>query len=316
MLAEAEFERFGLRVRLLPEKLRKDFGLDYLCQVLEPDGRAGHASVTGDVIGAAVRGTSDPKAKVRLRRSDVRHLLTAEFPVCLVLVHLPPGASPQLYFRFMDEPFSAVLAEALKSGTASFTIDPAELLEQAAFPAELERVIKPGFVERVRLSRASRAVEAVLPRSRLVFQRTERGDLTVVEVSDFFAQFAVESPEEKHLVHVAAFGAAGRFAGRFSNLRVKPALIDALKGLPSPIVISSPVLEEVDNGQRAVRADHVPLRAAAYKRSLRLGPRERVLHNDVGCDAARRSMGAHHQRPARSGVRTRITGVPGLMAVS
>ena len=69
MLAESQFHQAGLRANLLPEKVRNDFGVDFLCQVAGPSNKAGLALVSGTVIGAAVRGTDGRKAKIRLSRS-------------------------------------------------------------------------------------------------------------------------------------------------------------------------------------------------------------------------------------------------------
>lgn len=243
-LAEVEFDRSGLRAGVLPEKVRRDFGVDFLCQVAGPPDKAGTAIVGGAVIGAAVRGTDNRKPKIRLTRNDISKLLSADFPICVVLVHAPSSQRPRLFFRFIDEAFSLKLRDALSSSAHSTVIRSSDLFAWSMFTTEVARVTAPGFVERIRLSRATRAINRILPASRLMVRRTENGELTVVSVTDFFGQFAIESAEEKRQLHAAAFGAASRLTDRFADLKVKPALIEALHGLPSPIAITAPVVEE------------------------------------------------------------------------
>jgi len=108
------------------------------------------ALVSGALIGAAVRGTDGRKAKIRLRRKNVEKLLSAQFPICLVLVHAPSSDRPQLFFRFVDAGFSTTLAALLSDGGNSIVIRSSDLLDWGKFGEELTRATTPGFVERTR----------------------------------------------------------------------------------------------------------------------------------------------------------------------
>ena len=125
---EDAFRRFGSRMGLLPNKVEKDYGTDFLCLVETTPDRAGSADIKGDLIGAFVRATSGRRPRITVSRSDAGHLLECVYPMCVVMVHRPDEPEESIYFRFLDASFMQKLTEFLNSSTKTLTIVSADLL--------------------------------------------------------------------------------------------------------------------------------------------------------------------------------------------
>lgn len=176
---EDHFRLFAGRNRLIASKCEQDFGTDFLCQIEGVQGKTGEAPVLGRLLGAFVRSTENKRGRIRLDREDVEHLLACEYPVLVVLVHLPKDREAAIYFRFVDGEFGEMLADYLTRNEKSISLTPTNLNEERMLTSELSRALTPGFVEQFRVSLAAKSLDRVIPHSRVQVRRSQDGSITL-----------------------------------------------------------------------------------------------------------------------------------------
>lgn len=253
---EDQFRLFASRHHLIANKCEQDFGTDFICMIEGAQNKAGMSTVLGGVIGAFVRATQLKRGRIQLDKDDVEHLLACEYPVCVVLVHLRGNGEPSMHFSFVDGAFGEALAGFVESGGKHTYLTSSGLCAESLFDYELQRAIRPGFVEQFRVRLAGLRLDRVIPHSRIQVLRFDDGSFTLVKIQDFFSQFADDGISQPAL-HKAIFGVEHFMHERLSNLPLRPELIESLQGLPSPVVIEAaiPVMDgaiEVESGDGAV----------------------------------------------------------------
>ncbi|MCC7540556.1 MAG: hypothetical protein IT379_30345 [Deltaproteobacteria bacterium] len=230
---EALFAAAAVEHGLIPQKTTADYGLDYFCQVEGvPDAR-GVARITGGMIGVAVRSTNKPRPRVVLSRDDADFLLRCNFPVVLALVHVGPKVADPVSVRLLDDAFADVLLEFLATSNDEITVTPAQCAPASTLRDLANRVARPGWTEQLKLHVATRLAGRVLDGPRIECHRSTDGEWTLVETTDFLAQF-LAPPEH---IRAAVFGLPARMLGRLSALPLHPAVIEAATFLPHPVAI-------------------------------------------------------------------------------
>ena len=115
--AEHQFGAWATDRSLNATLVRKDYGLDFICQIFQKVPRSTSEEVHGAVLMVQVRGTEgESRPRIALSREDAENLLRQTGPACVVALN--PDSGP-IAFRFIDETFSKRLEEFLETGQAS-----------------------------------------------------------------------------------------------------------------------------------------------------------------------------------------------------
>lgn len=257
------FRLFARRHRLSPTKVEEDLGTDFLCMGEGRPRRDGTAPVLGIVIGACVRTSESYDGRIQLDRSDAEHLLTCDFPTVIALVHTHKLAEQAIHFRFLDRWLVQRLVDFLtkrkSSGKARSTISftPPAFLPETAFDQALTEATAPGFLESLRITIAHARLASVIPRTQIRVFAAEDGGLTLVELEDFTAQFAISDSTTEGALCDAVFGSPDKLHTRLGRLPIRPELLAALMRLPAPAVVVGQIpawdyeLESVDTTGQA-----------------------------------------------------------------
>lgn len=67
---EDAFRWFARRHGMLPTKLERDYGVDFICQVAGERGQTGARPVLGALAGFSVRSTTRPDERITVTRKD------------------------------------------------------------------------------------------------------------------------------------------------------------------------------------------------------------------------------------------------------
>jgi hypothetical protein len=243
-LGESLFRVFCEKNYLIPNKVEHDFGFDFLCQIDLAKNRAQLGQVAGNFVGFSVRSTIKPDGQIKLRRADVECLLAAELPVGLALVKLDGAESGEVFFRLLDEDFTAELCAFVASKKGSKRFVPGDLLPGAEIQESMKRALVSGFVERSRLVAAEKLTAPVVGDVRIQIRRDGDGQATLVAALDLYKYFEQRNDADKRSLHLATFGAP-RFRGRrLRNLALKERLMGGLARLPEPYVLAGFVMDE------------------------------------------------------------------------
>jgi hypothetical protein len=232
---EDAFRPFSSRHGLLSTKVEEDVGFDFLCQV-EEEGAEDLREIAGSLLGISVRSSSSKKPRVRLDRSDAEAMLRANFVVCLALVAVTPKAET-VYYRFLDERFARDLANLLASDRTSLSLTPSDCLDESAFESDLRTALKGNMPEKVKLAVAAHRVQRLLPDAELRIVRSAGGELTVVEIADFYDYFVRGQTPEADEVHAAVFGSPRLRMDRLAQLGPRPDISSELKRLPDAVLV-------------------------------------------------------------------------------
>jgi len=230
---EAAFRRYGLRAGLLPNKVDEDVGIDFFCQVEGARGGNGSALIVPKVVGVNVRSTMAKRhPRIRLDRSDAEGLLQAEFPTFVALVHLD-GRTETVYHRFVDEEFAVELADFLAGSHNWLYLSPRQCRGEGSFAGDLAGVLAGNAPERVKVALAERGLAEYVPEATVEVRRNRVGELTVVEVGNFYDLFLRSREPTQDSVYGAVFGAPGKRVERLARLGPRPELAETLMGLPT-----------------------------------------------------------------------------------
>lgn len=262
---EAYFRLFAERHGLIANKCEQDFGTDFLCQVEGVQEKTGVAPVIGGLLGAFVRTTKSRRGRIRLHRKDIEHLLICEYPICVVLIHLPRGREIGNYFSFVDEELGEMIADFLERGGDNVYLTPSQLKQEFMFEDELSRVLKPGSVEQFRIRLAAKKLDRLIPHTRVQVRRAKDGSFTLVKIRDFFSQFPNDLVS-RGILYKAVFGHEDHMFSRFRQVPILPGLIESLSSLPFPVAITGPlpiqaILIEVVSEDGSIRACTFELRS-------------------------------------------------------
>lgn len=231
---EDAFELWAGDHRLLTSRPREDYGFDFVCEV--ESASTGTSDITGDFVAFSVKSTSSRANRVRLNRDDAERLLGAKIVACVALVEAG-GGKYEVHHRFVDETFATELADFLASDRKFMTLTPAKCHGARAFDRNLEAALRGHFPERVRLAVARHRLAKDLPSPRLEVRRTEDGELTLVEVPDFYSFFVDSRLPTRGPHYEAIFGSPRLRFDRLADLGPRPTVVKQLELLPNPILV-------------------------------------------------------------------------------
>jgi hypothetical protein len=255
---EEAFSLFASRHHLLPNRPAEDVGFDFLCQVENPLGLpASIRPILGTVIGVSVRSTSTSKQQIKLSRADAETMLQAEFVVCLAVVLVRPEGET-IYYRFLDKDFALELAAFLASNAKKLIIKAESCARTDTFDADLLTSLRGNQPERVRIAVASAGVRVHLPDARIEIRRNADGELTLVEIDDFYSAFRHGDPQQESL-RGAIFGSPRLRFARLAAIGPRPGLTESLASLPDPVLVGGVLEAEVrlvaENASGSSRAE-------------------------------------------------------------
>lgn len=229
---------------LIPNKVEHDFGFDFLCQIDLAKSLAELGQIAGSFVGFSVRSTIKPDGKIKLTRADVQCLLAAEFPAGLALVKLNGTDSGEVFFRLLDEEFTAELCAFVASKKETKRFVPRDLLSGTKIREEVKRASASGFVERSRLVAAEKLTAPIVGDVHIQIRRGGNGQATLVTALDLYKYFEQKNDADRQSLHLATFGAP-RFRGkRLRDLALKERLMGSLARLPEPYVLAGFVMDE------------------------------------------------------------------------
>lgn len=236
-IGEDHFRLFCTSNNLLPTKVERDYGLDFLCQVDLAASLSQTGTLAGTPVGFSVRATARADGRIKLTRSDAECLLAAELPVALALVNLRDGQGTEIYFRFLDRDFIVELHEFLSSAKKVKHFKPADLKSAAIFRDELAPALAPGFVEKARVAAAELLASPVEGAVCVEVRRGSQGELTLTTAFDFYRLFDRRSPDQLKALMIATFGAPRFRDDRLSRLALNAGLCGGLARLPAPYML-------------------------------------------------------------------------------
>ncbi len=231
---EDAFELWAADHRLLTNRPREDYGFDFVCEV--ESSSTGTSDITGDFVAVSVKSTSSRANRVRLNRDDVERRLSAKIVACAALVVFH-GGHYGVHHRFVNKVFATELADFLASDRQFMTLTPAKCHGAGSFDRNLEAALRGHFPERVRLAVARHRLAKDLPSPRLEVRRTKDGELTLVEVPDFYSFFVDNGVPERGSHYEAIFGSPRLRLDRLVNLGPRPPVGKQLELLSSPILV-------------------------------------------------------------------------------
>lgn len=283
LLGENAFREVAARLRLIPQRVEQDVGIDFFCQPVLGGGPI--SSVSGHVVGACVRATRGKAGRIGLSNADAHQLLACSFPVLVVLVHLHKNKKA-VYARLLDEELGVKLARAIRDGQESVTLRASDLKDESALAHDLEDL--GNAAERTRLRMVSHLIREVIPSARLQVRRDPSGQLAIIEVPRLVEGFDVSTETALRKLHTAVFGAPSMLGERLSQLPMKQNFVSSLEYLPGPIVlgggIESPPARVTVSGPSGTATAMFRVRMAPKKMGyvhdcgLSLTISERTLH--------------------------------------
>jgi hypothetical protein len=123
--AEFQFGAWATDRGLSANLVSKDYGLDFLCQILKRSVGSKSEEIHGALLAVQVRGTkSSSRPRIKLTRKDAENLLRQNNPSCVVALN--PDDGP-VSFRFVDEAFSQKLEDFVGSRRSSMAMYVSEM---------------------------------------------------------------------------------------------------------------------------------------------------------------------------------------------
>ena len=243
---EKAFEIWAVKNRVLPTKLDPDQGIDYVCQVVGNKTQKASYETPGHLMAVAVRSSDKAEIKVNLDRNDAELLLCLNLPAALAMLDLrSEGDFPDIYFRFLDAAFIRDLFVFLKGTKKGRTVKAGTCVSNPnAIRSAIEKAFLPGAWEKIQALKRTLRLQDVVNDALLSVVSTGTSSYSLVRIPRFFDQYDTGKPAVQATVEAAVFGRQEFFADRLRSLPLRDGLLDALKELPSPIVIGGVASEE------------------------------------------------------------------------
>jgi len=165
-VGELAFASWASKGPFTANKAEDDFGVDYMCQLLEPAGKSGSQEVSGKSVFVQVKSTSDAvKPRIGINRDDAATALRQAGVFAIAGVHLP---SEDVYFRWLDIPFMEELHEFLKSNRKTLTMRLDSMSQGVdSFAKDLRERAKHGQRAKFERARVRLGLAAAIPGARL-----------------------------------------------------------------------------------------------------------------------------------------------------
>jgi len=238
---------------LVPQKVERDYGIDFFCQVMEPTDIETEES-TGLLIGVQVRSVAGKsRPRVALDKTDAVSALRLSIPYCLVAVDT---VKRQTYYRFLDEDLLREFHSFIESGakTKSFRLSGFETGVKS-FADSLRVICTPAAQTRLKIIRAALRIEAHLPGAELQLFQTRSGGVALVDVPWLTQVFRID-PAKKEEISSRIFEYNSFPIREVSVLPVKNAFNSIKPLVDGPIVFKGAIEKQVDlfvkNGDETV----------------------------------------------------------------
>lgn len=194
------FAAWATDVGMTANKAVEDVGVDFFCQVLDPDGE-----VRGELLAVQVRSTASyASRRLELTRDDVAAALRVEGPYCFAGVDVH---SRRVGFRFLDDALVSEFIELLRNGGERWGTRFRDLESGSeTFRATLARITAPGYQHRLRVVREQEFLRLVVPGSTISVAVTTNGAAPTVELPWLSSAFEVDPSRrgevlERVLIH-------------------------------------------------------------------------------------------------------------------
>jgi hypothetical protein len=197
-LGESIFETFALKNGLIPNKVKRDYGIDFVCQPTERSSFDGISHVKSSLLGVNVRSCSQRRARVKYSKDDITQILKTDFPALLVLVDVE---NEVVYHRFLDIDLLKFFHYEIAQGKQSITMTPTKMNHgDYEFQNALAQVMEAKNQQKLRLCVMQHRLSQLIGPSRLSIQRSSEGSFAVVEVFNFEEIFKNQEDKIKSTV--------------------------------------------------------------------------------------------------------------------
>ena len=197
-LGESIFETFALKNGLIPNKVKRDYGIDFVCQPTQRSLFAGISQVKSSLLGVNVRSSSQRRVRVKYSKDDITQILKTDFPVLLALVDVE---NEVIYHRFLDIDLLEFLHYKIAQGKQSVTMTPSKMNHgDQEFQNALALVMEAKYQQKLRLRVMQHRLSQLVGPSRLSIQRSPEGSFAVVEIFNFEEIFKNQEDKIKSTV--------------------------------------------------------------------------------------------------------------------
>jgi hypothetical protein len=220
---------------LSPNLVTKDYGLDFICQILQPIPGGRVEEVHGALLAAQVRGTEGgARPRIKLYREDVENLLRQDHAVCVIALN--PSNGP-VAFRFLDEAFAKTLEAFRDSTRQSMTLRLDEMdTDPGLFDRTLIELRRPGTQYRMRIDRVRRQLARSFPGSNLSI-RSDQGPLNAfLKVPWIGSIFNVATTKKNDVRKI--FFETGQFPSARSGISMRPEILSLRELADGDVVVA------------------------------------------------------------------------------
>lgn len=176
------FRCFASQIGLIPNKIERDYGIDFLCQIPENLSSNYPKIVKFSVIGAIVRTSNAKKPHRSLKKDDIDSMLRADFPIVVILIGLK---KKEVYYRFLDAELLKELHETLRCGKRQFILRPRSMnKDNNEFKKSLYVITRNENQQKLRLLFTQLRLHEIIGKAKLTFIYQENGNVVLVEVDD------------------------------------------------------------------------------------------------------------------------------------
>jgi hypothetical protein len=181
-IGELIFEQFAVKNDLIPNKVKRDYGIDYVCQPTEYLS-AGIRSVRATFLGVNVRSSAQRRVRAKYTKEDLMQILKSDFPTLLILVDVN---NEVVFYRFLDMELLDFFHDEIVQGKQTVTLAPVKMNRNTEeLPKFLAQIMEPRYQERLRLRGIELRLSQIIGSVRLRLQRSSGGSFAVVEVRNF-----------------------------------------------------------------------------------------------------------------------------------
>lgn len=264
---EALFRVWATDSHLVPQKVERDYGIDFFCQVMEPVDMETEES-TGLLIGVQVRSVAGKsRPRVVFDKADAVSALRLSIPYCLVAVDTE---RQQIYYKFLDERLLREFHSFIDSDakTKSYRLSSFNTGAEG-FTDSLHTICTPAAQIRLKISRTALKIEADVSGADLKVLQTRSGGIALVDVPWLTQVFQID-PAKKEEISSRIFEHDSFPIREVSGLPIKKAFESIKPLVDGPIVFRGAVEKQIDlfvrNGEET-RTDSFCLRRVEDERA-------------------------------------------------
>lgn len=240
---ESLFATWALDNSLVPQKLEKDYGIDFFCQVMKPISGSSE-ELTGAILAVQVRSVmGKARRRVKVDRTDVESALRLSVPYCLIGVDVD---APKIYHLFLDETLIREFHPFLESCQKTMSLRLVRFNStEAEFKGSLFRMTAPATQSRIGVVKAQLKLSSDLPGASLKILQSSGPSSALVEVPWITQVFQVE-PNHREQVAKMVFEEGHCPSSTFPGLSFKESLKTVSPLVDGPIILGGIFEREVE----------------------------------------------------------------------